>query len=235
MAHAAKWLFASLGVASLCAACGDVLKNADTGNDPLDAGVDTGPSAPAVALALAYKPTEIFGGSGIDVDPQSCPAGQALTGFIMSTTPFSETIVAIGGVLGQCGTLVVGDPTSTGYALSAMEGTQLTAVGKVTNDRVTRACPAGQFVVGTRLHGGSGLDELTLECAPLTIEKHGDGWQTAVGTVTMLEKYGGTGGNLREIPCDLGSVATTVMGRLHGSGNGTIVAIGFGCSAVSGK
>lgn len=237
----------SAGSLTLWVACGEVEKvtpDADGVNTDasMDASIDAPPAPvdaaqlekPTIAL-VAGSATVVHGGAGTDASPRSCPAGQVLTGFVGSTGTFAGSTTVVGGLLGQCSTLAVGaQTTATGFALSTSAGAQLTALGIVTNQSTTFACPSGQVIIGAEARGNSALDQIAFQCAPLSVEKQDAAWKVVAGAVTLLPPLGGTGGDFRSLDCTLGEVATTVLGRTDGA-NGIVAAAGLGCSSVTAK
>ena len=193
-----------------------------------DAGI---PAPTAVLLAPGDTPT-LLGSSGDDF-MDTCAEGQALVGYTGDTTTVGSFSL-VGELVGHCGGLHVGAATGAGYAVTATPGVQLPLRGADTADRWTLQCPTDQFVAGISARTGTALDQVTLQCAPISLIATAAGWVAQVGVATAVGPVGGTGGGAGDAPCPAGQIVTMSHTRVVGSPV-YLGAIGPGCSRVSGQ
>jgi hypothetical protein len=89
------------------------------------------------------------------------------------------------------------------------------------------ACPANQVVVGFSGRSGALLDNLSADCAPLSITGSAGNYTVVIGAITSLPGVGDLGGSVfPDTPCPAGEVSTDTHLR---AGDG-IDYFGIGCS-----
>jgi len=246
------WLhigFTSL--AALLSACGQV-QSAPPDAAPPDAAppdaaaADASPMVDALvvvdALALPTVLTFAVGGTTTVMGPagasvtDACPTGQLLTGFSGTTglLSTSSTITVVGQLTGHCGVAHLGSQTTTGVAITATAGVDLTTRGTVTTTPFSAAltCPSDQFVVGIFGRAGNALDQLNIQCAPLSLIASGASWTGAVGEITTKGPDGGGGGAAASGACPATQVATSLHTLVLSTG--VIEALSLSCSIVAG-
>ena len=155
----------------------------------------------------------------------SCPVGQVLTGFSGSLK-----VGAHAAIRGMCGVpaLVVEDDA---FVVKLGPGGNLPQRGMVGDAPRMRPCPTDQVVVGFSGSAGTGIQQLTLSCAPLIVSEADDGTFTiGPGPVTPLMVVGNPGGvAFPQTNCPMGQVGSAQ--RLRAS---TVInAFGLGCTTVA--
>ena len=254
------WLYRVTSLAALVSACGQVRSAPPDATAAADVGpvadvspvVDAGPVADAVAVVDAVAmvdalapptvltfavggTTTTMGPAGVTVT-DACPTGQLLTGFTGATglLSASSTITVVGQLIGQCGVAHIGSQTGTGFAITATAGIGLTTRGTVTTTPFTAAliCPSNQFVVGIFGRAGTALDQLNIQCAPLSLIARGASWTGEVGAITPKGPDGAGGGSPATGACPDMQVATSAHTLVLSSG--VIGALSLSCSVVAG-
>jgi hypothetical protein len=179
----------------------------------------------------------------IDVVPHGALSATALRG-VTTTVPLYEDDCGLGRVLygisgelraaGYVGRIqalcrdlsIAGSgagPYTVGTRLPGFGPTRGTMGGGGT---FTATCPAGQAVVGFGGRSGGAIDQLTLHCAPLTIDATPTEWIVNRGASAPTTTIGGTGGTaFATTACPAQYVAT--MMRVHAGDS--IEAFGLGC------
>jgi hypothetical protein len=138
----------------------------------------------------------------------TCPAGQALVGFIGNLSLATTAAVhrQIGGV---CGTIQV-----TGTTVTVKAGSLLPVRGKMGKSAWSRMCPANQVVVAFSGRGGLLVDQLAFSCAPMVASAATVGAPLTVGTAQALAAVGGTGGTaFATVKCPAGEMANASLVR----------------------
>ncbi len=203
---------------------------------PVDAAPPDAPVPRAISLTAGLAPP-ILGTFG-DPFTDRCATGQALVGFHGVTT-MRSTISVVGQVIGHCGALKIGTPRADGYAINSTTGVLLPARGAdSTGVHWTVLCPTNQFVVGLAARAGNLLDQLALQCAPMTLVATDTGWAGRTGAVMVGDAVGGTGGVPLTALCPDGQVATvsdTQVVAASGTNPAVLGAIGVECSVVAGE
>jgi hypothetical protein len=188
--------------------------------------VDEGcPSAIAIG---APGPSQILGsatGGGAFNDP--CPAGQVLIGIGGSTGGWIDTIYGICGVLGLHTTTAV---TPYSYDVTIAVGATLPTEGTLgSSDMLWQAnCPTNQAVVAVAGNSGTGMDHVTLSCAPLTISGSPSSFALHQGTVTTLAPEGDVGGGSPFTPAVCPD--PQVMSLVSGTAGQWVNTLGVACA-----
>jgi hypothetical protein len=190
---------------------------------------DDGSKATTITLA-AGDVTVVVGAAG-DEFMDSCPSGQALTGFSGAYGMFGAQTV-LGELVGHCRTLHVGAASEDGYAITSTVGVAFPVRGVGTGDAFAVACPTDQVVVGIAAQSQKALDGIALQCAAVSLVASGTGWNGRLGTVTTGDFVGGTGGLPGSARCLDGQIATMAHSRVL-TVQKVIAALGFGCRIVT--
>ncbi|HEX3694204.1 MAG TPA: hypothetical protein VH374_02350 [Polyangia bacterium] len=186
------------------------------GQDVIDAsspdnggGNDAANLSHPAALTGAHDTMLIGSATGGSQGQESCPAGQALSGFSGSLSMTTTTASVNRQITGQCGIIAI-----AGTAVTIKAGATLTALGMAGVSPWTRPCPADQVVVGFSGRLGTLVDQLVFVCAPLTASSPTVGTGLMPGTQTSLPGVGGTGGMpFNAVTCALGEVASGLLVR----------------------
>jgi hypothetical protein len=195
---------------------------------PVDAAV------PSTLALTAGGATAVLGTSG-DPFTDRCANGQALVGFHGATGTFGTSVPVVGQIVGHCSTLRIGAPGAGGFAVTAESGVLLAPRGADTATHWTSLCPDNQFVVGLTVRVGKALDQLALQCAPLTLVAQGGVWGAQIGAVTLSSAVGGSGGGAQTARCPDGQVATVSAPKVIAATTTNLAligAIGVQCSIV---
>jgi hypothetical protein len=152
---------------------------------------------PGLFVLNGATSTATQGTDGGTATTSLCPGDQVVVGY--QGTVNHPSIVFVASVQLICGEVDVVGPTQ----LSISTGVTLPVQGSTGDTTFSATCPAGQAVVG--IYGNYGLlvDQLGLECAPLTRTSTGS---ISVGSSTQLPANGGTGGGAYDDPCPSGQV-----------------------------
>lgn len=165
---------------------------------------DTSDAATAVVFALTDETHTLergeFMGTGFDDD---CLSDQVLVGF--SGTTQGDGLDLVTGFSGRCASLSL---DVDGTTLLTTQTEWLPFRGSVSDAVFELSCAPNQVIVGFAGRAGTSLDQLTFECAPLTLVAN----FVAIGTRTTLPPYGGNGGTPYTQPCPDGKVARGVFG-----------------------
>jgi hypothetical protein len=217
-------------VLALAAGCGDVKRN-----QPDAAPADAASVGPTAIALVTGGVTDVMGSGGnTDADfTDTCPSGQALTGFHGATGPHDGASV-VSQLVGHCSNLRVGTPDTNGFTTTATDGGVLPVRGGATALIWTVACPADQFVVGIAGRGGSSVDQIALKCAAVSLTPNGAAWVGQTGPVTVGDPVGGTGGGSTSASCASGQVATTAHVKVVNDVDPNVIG-GFGllCSTIA--
>jgi hypothetical protein len=223
---------------------GDAGRSGDqTAGDALAANVDTwepeaggGPSdgspdlssaadgAGALPLPTVQVGTTLVqhGGTGGTATTDLCPQNEVLIGY-RGTLGMNGRDLVVNGVEGQCGRLAVAGIGP--YALTTNAGDRLPRRGSDATMTFTALCAANQVVVGLQGRAGTVLDQLQLQCAPLSTTTLDS---LSIGATTLLPPAGGTGGSAFQATCPAGQVA---RGQDTNSGN-VIDAFALVCGTI---
>jgi len=205
-------------------------------NVPLDGGRDaSGAMADAAAgpsaVTLTAGPATNKLGTGNDPVSHACSSGQALIGYTGANAAYSPSPL-VGMVSGTCGALGVDGTLAPTYTITSGPGTMLPPHGTGIDSAWDLPCPPNEFVVGVAVRVGGSLDNLALQCAPLSLVRSGAAWAGHVGTITVTKGQGGTGGAPDTATCAAGQVATGYESEIL---NDTVAAIGLLCSSVAAR
>jgi len=175
---------------------------------------------PVVVFGSVTNTTEYATTSTATQFDDACPAHQALIGY-------DENRDDVNGLAGQltplCGTVTV-SAAGAGLAVHTTAGATLPSRGGNAGTANPRHCAQDQVVVGFTGRSGTLVDQLTITCAPLTID---GSLNFVVGVPTNLAACGGTGGSaFPQTNCPTGQVATVSRTRV----SGLLEAFGLGCS-----
>jgi hypothetical protein len=209
------------------------LDSGRSGDAPVDSGgamADAAPAAPPSVVTLTAGADAKQLGSGSNPITDACPSGQALIGFTGALGPFSPPLVGV--LSGTCGTLGVDGTAAPEYAITAGPGTMLPVRGTGDSTPWEMPCPSNQVVVGVSVRDGSSLDNFALQCAPISLVRSGSAWVGQVGTITVTQGQGGTGGSADAATCAVGQVATGYLTEVNGD---SMAAIALKCSVVTGQ
>jgi len=153
-----------------------------------------------------------------------CPQGQVLVGF--SGALKNDGHATLQGLCGALKLAVADDA----FVVEVGAGASLSARGGPGDTPWVRGCPAHRVVTGFTGRAGSGLEQLTLSCAPLVVSEAMDGgFSVGVGPASPLQAIGGAGGlPFAQTDCPPGQVGSAQNLRA----DATIAAFGLGCAAV---
>jgi hypothetical protein len=132
-------------------------------------------------------------------------------------------IVKVGSIQGACGKLLAAGPSCQ---IRIDPGATLAERGVKGSSFFTQRCPSDSVVVAFRGHYGGYLDQLSLECASLSLSI--DSRPTvSTGRTTVIAPNGGAGGIYFEERCPRDEVARGLNVRVDG--NGFLQSLGFTC------
>jgi hypothetical protein len=192
-------------------------------------------AVPSTLALTAGGATDVLGTMG-DPFTDRCAEGQALVGFHGATGTYGTSVAVVGQIVGHCSALRIGAAVAGGFAVTAEPGVLLAPRGADTATHWTSLCPDNQFVVGLAVRAGSALDQLALQCAPLTLAIHEGAWAAQIGAVTQSSAVGGTGGvGPMTTRCPESQVATVSAPKVIAATATNLAllgAIGFQCSVV---
>jgi hypothetical protein len=197
----------------------------DGRSDAMAGAVADAPAPALFRLVLSgVNVTVQHGGPAGTGHSEDCSDNQALVGYtgIVAVTGGGASV--IGSLQGQCGELVItgsGPPVVEVHA-----GTALPTRGRGVGTAFSAVCPANQVLVSFFGRGGSFLDQLGLQCAPLTIT--GDAaMKVVIGSPTSLGPFGGMGGTTFSDGCGADQIA---RGQLLNDG-AYVDSLGLACGA----
>jgi hypothetical protein len=179
----------------------------------------------------ATKPTTIFGGMGGGPFDDACPQGQVLIGFQAGSSGKGASLSGLGAM---CGVVSLSklDP----HAVTISSGEDLPSHGTSVSDISSKACEAGQVVVGfgiqtlMEMTGGTFVSTLSLRCAPLVIDGMPSAPKISFGPVVDLQPLGSDAADMSAlvtvIDCPEGQLGVASRGRA----TSVVDAFGLGCA-----
>jgi hypothetical protein len=194
--------------------------------EPIDADPPDASTAHAIVFTGADATAQFGNLNGGTLFPDACPAGQAVIGFggsLTAETGFHRQIATLCGKVERFG--VAGS-----YTVHVSPGASLPLRGVLAGTFPwARTCGPDQVISGFVGRSGLLVDQLTFSCVPILVDAQ-DGTTLSLGSVTVLQPIGGSGGNaFAQTDCPAGEVAT--VARLR-AGDG-IDAFGLACSVAS--
>jgi len=191
------------------------------------------------------KPTSVVIGTSAPVAEQSgsstgggaynqdCPANQVLIGLTGTSIPVDGGTSYPRSLQAVCGTLSIAG--NGPYTVTTTRAGNLAQVGTPPNPNVplTGMCGTNQVVVAFDSRSGLFMDQITLQCAPLTISGTSPTFSIAPGAANSAPPVGGLGGGgttaRPRSNCPAGQVA---VGN-HGRAGSAIDAFGISCAMPS--
>jgi hypothetical protein len=162
---------------------------------------------PGVTTSGISFTTAMHGGSSGTPYTDACPAGQAIVGFTGYTTTTQPIVV--GWLQGLCGKLSIVASSNT-CQIGISPGSTFPGRGQAGGTGPwVQMCPQNQVVVAFHGRAGIDLDQVSFECAPLTLAKTGSTYQITTGTPTSLPPQGGPTGPTFQDGCPPDQVAVT--------------------------
>jgi hypothetical protein len=169
-----------------------------------DAAVEPAPVPAGLTITETGGMSSRQGGPGGTSHTDLCPQDQVLVGYRGSLGLDNGGDLVVYSLEGQCGSLTVG--SASPYAIKVVTGGKLTVRGGGGTTTFTSSCPANQVVLGMAGRSGALLDQLQLECAPLSIAGT-TVLSVSIGAGTLLAGKGGTAGSAFRAPCPAGQMA----------------------------
>jgi hypothetical protein len=159
------------------------------------------------ALLVVVKgatPTPRRGGSGGSQFTDVCPDDQMVIGYQGTHDGPTSSLALVDSLQVLCGraTIIGSGP----YQFVVSPVSVLPSRGGGGAQSFAAVCPGNQVVVGIHGHAGGYLDQVGLDCAPLTLSDN-RGYAIATGAPTSLPSYGGVGGSAFRDMCPMGQVA----------------------------
>jgi hypothetical protein len=179
--------------------------------------------------------TAVLGTAGDPPLADRCADGQVLVGFHGATGTYGASVQVVGQIVGHCSTLRIGAAVAGGYAVTAEPGVLLTARGADTANHWSSLCGDNQVAIGLAVRAGSALDQIAVQCAPLTLVAQDGVWSTQVGAITVSPAGGGTGGAAMTARCPDNQVATVSAPKVMPATTTNLAllgGIGVQCSVV---
>jgi hypothetical protein len=180
------------------------------------------PSGPRRLVLADGSPTATHGGAGGVARTELCPGDQVIIGYHGSLGLDNGGSQVVYSLSASCGELVV--MGANPYTVTVTPRGTLTNRGGTGSTRFTALCPANHVVVGFSGRAGTFLDQLQLQCAPVSITSTAP-LSVLIGTRSLLGRSGGSGGTAFQDLCLPGQV---VHGHTINEG-ALIDALGFFC------
>jgi hypothetical protein len=166
--------------------------------------VDARAACPSGIVMSGQVATALHGGSGGTAYADVCPAGEVVIGYVGYTTTTQPIVVD--WLQTVCGTLSV--TASAECQVTVSPGATLMGRGRASGAGPWKVmCPPNQMVVAFHGLAGFDLDQVSFECAPLTILKSFSGYRLSIGAGTSLPAQGGTTGPTFQDGCPPNQIA----------------------------
>ncbi|MEM6989984.1 MAG: hypothetical protein AAF721_05790 [Myxococcota bacterium] len=194
----------------------------DRNDDDLDGCLRDCRNGPiGIALEPGSTLTPYGSQSGGDPYDDACPEGEVVVGLRGEATDVVTRMRAV------CGAIGLVDPQE--IALGVVESSETPLRGEESGTPYEALCGTGSVVVGALLRSGSGVDQVRLRCAALTLSDDGRSLVVALGPADDLPPFGGNGGvQAPQTDCPPGELVAELNLR---SGD-RIDALGMSCSGL---
>ncbi len=169
-----------------------------------------------------------------EIFDDTCPAGQALIGVAAHVLEFDQNgdempdPAWLSGMQGICGELTLAYDGSEFSAQVAMGDTLNYHGSSMVNTE--QLCPEHHVVVGFSGRNGEWIDQLTLDCSPITIVDDGTSFSVELGPPVATEPIGGPNGTEFD-PVECGDGAAGYITNMRTATD--VAAFGLGCGALT--